>query len=92
MSLTNDDLDKIQAVVSAGVELTKAYVDRRISQSESKMELVIHETVRQSESRLTTKIDEVKTMHHEDHVALAEDVEELQKLPIIAKSLEASQA
>ncbi|MEK7184170.1 MAG: hypothetical protein AAB701_01480 [Patescibacteria group bacterium] len=90
MSLTDEDLDKIQAVVSAGVELTRTYVDQRISESETRMELVVQENVQQSEERLAIKIENVKTMLQGDHAAVVEDLEKLKDLPVRVEHLEIS--
>jgi len=75
MNLTNEDLDKIRVVVDACQEATCAYVDRRFEQL--RKEMATTEDVRQSEVRLTGKLDGVKTMLEGDHGAVVEDIENL---------------
>lgn len=81
MSLTQDDLEKIKAVVDARADLTDARVDRLQADVTEIKETIL--------PTLATKeqLEQVKTMFTEDHLALAEDVVELQTLPMIAVEL-----
>lgn len=71
MPLTDQDLEKIKAVVDAGTASTKQYVDRRITESEARLS--------QRMDGLATKeqVEQVKTMLEGDTKGIVEDVETL---------------
>lgn len=68
MSLTQDDLQKIKAVVDARADLQDAKIERLRSEMATKQDL------QDLEERLTGKIDGVRAMLEEDHRAVVEDV------------------
>lgn len=86
MSLTDDDLKKIKKVVDTGHELTRSFVDQRIA--ELRGEMATKADLAAMEQRLMGKIKEVRDLHTEDHVALAEEVAPLKKLPARLRVLE----
>lgn len=85
MSLTNEDLEKIKAVVDARADLQDARFERRFERIEATM--ATKDDLKILEERMGKKIDSVKQMLEEDHGALAKDVAEIQALPMIAVEL-----
>lgn len=87
MTLTQEDLDKIQAVINARADLQDAKSAQKFAQLESivatKSDLQLLET------RMGDKIDSVKTMLEGDHRSVVEDVEVLK---VQVKELQAHHA
>ncbi|MBI4022609.1 hypothetical protein HY375_00350 [Candidatus Berkelbacteria bacterium] len=73
MTLTNDDLQKIKAVVDSGHELTRSYVDQKIEGL--RKDMATKQDLLLLEERLNGKIDSVKQMLEENHAATVGDVE-----------------